>query len=107
MRSQSRFLIEDKEGYNSLMKGLGTDQGVLDKINAKDSTILLQKVETKGTRAAIAGNTNVEIFPDYRDVPVLSAYSPVAIEDVDWAIMSEIDEEEALAGSCCIKSKYV
>ncbi|MBC8552670.1 MAG: hypothetical protein H8D23_23825, partial [Candidatus Brocadiales bacterium] len=104
MRSQSRFLIEDKEGYNALMKGLGTDQGVLDKINVKDSTILLQKIETKGTRAAIAGNTNVEIFPDYRDVPVLSAYSPVNIEDVEWAIMSEIDEAEALSAVVVLKA---
>ncbi len=96
MRSQSRFLMEDKEGYNALMKGLGTDQNVLDKVNAKDSTILLQKVETKGTLAAVAGNTNVEIFPDYRDVSVLSAYTPVDIKDVEWVIMSEIDEEEAL-----------
>jgi methyl-accepting chemotaxis protein len=38
----------------------------------------------------------VEIFPDYRDVPVLSAYTPLSIEDVHWVIMSEIDEEEAL-----------
>ncbi|MBT3355613.1 MAG: methyl-accepting chemotaxis protein [Candidatus Scalindua sp.] len=104
MRSQSRFLIEDKDGYNALMKGLGTDQDVLDKINAKDSTILLQKVETKGTRAAIAGNTNVEIFPDYRNVPVLSAYSPVGIEDVEWAIMSEIDEAEALSAVAVLKA---
>ena len=104
MRSQSRFLIEDKAGYNSMMKGLGTDQDVLDKINAKDSTILLQKVETKGTLAAIAGNTNVEIFPDYRDVPVLSAYSPVGIEDVDWVIMSEIDEEEALTAVTALRA---
>ena len=103
MRSQSRFLIEDKDGYNSLMKGLGTDQGVLDKINAKDSTILLQKVDTKGTQAAIAGKTNVEIFPDYRKVPVLSAYSPVDIEDVSWVIMSEIDEEEALMSVAALR----
>ena len=103
MRSQSRFLIEDKEGYNSLMKGLGTDQGVLDKINAKDCTILLQKVETKGTRAAVAGNTSVEIFPDYRNVPVLSAYAPVEIEDVDWVIMSEIDEAEALKAVAALR----
>ncbi len=96
MRSQSRFLIEDKDGYNALMKGLGTEQELLDKISAKESTILLQKVETKGTLAAVAGNTNVEIFPDYRNVSVLSAYAPVDIEDVSWAIMSEIDEEEAL-----------
>ena len=104
MRSQSRFLIEDKEGYYAVMKGLGTDQGVLDKINAKDSTILLQKVETKGTRAAIAGNTDVEIFPDYRDVPVLSAYAPVDIEDVHWAIMSEIDESEALKAVASLRA---
>jgi methyl-accepting chemotaxis protein len=104
MRSQSRFLIEDKEGYNTMMKGLGTDQGVLDKINAKDSTILLQKVATKGTRAAVAGNTNVEIFPDYRNVSVLSAYTPVEIEDVDWVIMSEIDEAEALSAVAVLKA---
>ncbi len=104
MRSQSRFLIEDKEGYNALMKGLGTDQALLDKISAKDSTILLQKVETKGTRAAIAGSTNVEIFSDYRDVSVLSAYSPVNIEDVDWVIMSEIDEEEALMAVTALRA---
>ena len=97
MRSQSRFLIEDKEGYVAMMKGLGTDQGVLDKIKAKDSTILLQKIETKGTHAAISGNTNVEIFPDYRNIPVLSAYTPLDIADVEWSIMSEIDKAEAFA----------
>jgi methyl-accepting chemotaxis protein len=104
MRSQSRFLIEDKDGYYALMKGLGTDQSLLDKINAKDSTILLQKVDTKGTRAAIGGNTNVEIFPDYRNINVLSAYSPVKIKDVDWAIMSEIDESEALMPVAALRS---
>ncbi len=104
MRSQSRFLIEDKEGYYALMKGLGTDQGVLDKISAKESTILLQKVDTKGTRAAVAGNTNVEIFPDYRNINVLSAYAPVEIEDVEWVIMSEIDESEALMPIAALKS---
>ena len=97
MRSQSRFLIEDKAGYLEMMSGLGMDQDTLDAIKAKESSILLQKVETKGTRAAVSGKTNIEIFPDYRDVPVLSAYTPLAIEDVDWVIMSEIDEAEALS----------
>ncbi len=104
MRSQSRFLIEDKEGYNAMMKGCGVDQSVLDKIYAKDSTMLLQKVDTKGTRAAVAGGANVEIFPDYRNINVLSAYSPVDIEDVKWAIMSEIDESEALSPVAALKS---
>ncbi|GJQ60071.1 MAG: hypothetical protein D8M57_16015 [Candidatus Scalindua sp. AMX11] len=96
MRSQSRFLIEDSAGYFSMMKGLGTNQGILDTIEAKESTILLQKVETKGTHAAVSGRTNVEIFSDYRDVRVLSAYAPLDIKDVEWSIMAEIDEEEVL-----------
>ncbi|MCP4266851.1 MAG: methyl-accepting chemotaxis protein [Candidatus Brocadiaceae bacterium] len=104
MRSQSRFLIEDKDGYSAMMKDLGMDQGVLDKINAKGSTILLQRVDTKGTRTAVTGNTNVEIFPDYRNINVLSAYSPVDIKDVEWVIMSEIDESEALSPVLALRS---
>ncbi len=96
MRNQSRFLIEDKEGYLEQVKTLGMNQDLIGIIKAKDSTILLQKVETKGTRAAITGKSNVEIFPDYRNVPVLSAYAPLVIEDVNWAIMAEMDEEETL-----------
>ncbi len=96
MRSQSRFLIEDSAGYFAMMKRLGTNQGLLNTIEAKGSTILLQKVETKGTRAAVSGSTNVEIFPDYRDVRVLSAYAPLGIKDVEWSIMAEIDEEEVM-----------
>jgi methyl-accepting chemotaxis protein len=96
MRSQSRFLIEDKEGYHAQMEELGLDKSLLNVIKAKDSTILLQKIETKGTHAAISGETNVEIFPDYRHIPVLSAYAPLDIKGVNWAIMAEIDKEEAL-----------
>ncbi len=96
MRSQSRFLIEDKEGYNAQMEELGVDKSLLSIIDAKHSTILLQKIETKGTHAAIAGKTDVEIFKDYRHIPVLSAYAPLHIKGVNWAIMAEIDEEEAL-----------
>ena len=96
MRSQSRFLIEDSTGYFAMMKELGMNQGLLDTIKAKDSTILLQKIETRGTHAAVSGSTSVAIFPDYRNVPVLSAYAPLDIEDVKWSIMAEIDEEEIL-----------
>ncbi len=58
-------------------------------------------MDTKGTRAALSEDTSIEsgadIFPDYRNIPVLSAYRPLAISDVKWVIMSEIDEAEAFA----------
>lgn len=107
MRSQSRFLIEDKDGYYAQMEELGIDKGLLNIIQAKDSTILLQKIETKGTHAAISGETNIETFQDYRHIPVLSAYAPLDIEGVDWAIMAEIDREEALRAATTLGKRMM
>ena len=50
---------------------------------------------------------NIEIFEDYRHVPVLSAYAPLEIEGVDWAIMAEIDEEEALRASTTLGKRMM
>jgi methyl-accepting chemotaxis protein len=55
-------------------------------------------VDTLGVREALAGRSGFDIFNDYRDVPVLSAYGPIQLGNQNWAIMSEIDEEEAFAG---------
>ncbi len=96
MRNQSRFIIEDRERYFEQVASLGMSQNLLNNIKSKESTILLQRIETKGTKAVLSGETGIDIFPDYRNVLVLSAYAPLDIEDVKWAIMSEIDKEEAL-----------
>jgi PAS domain S-box-containing protein len=95
LRNQSRFLIEDKENYFNAIQQIGIAQPIIDKIKNFNSTIGLQEVKTKGTIAAQEGQTDTEIFPDYRGVPVLSSYKPLAIAGVDWVIMSEIDEAEA------------
>jgi PAS domain S-box-containing protein len=34
-------------------------------------------------------------FPDYRGVEVLSAFRPLQLDDLDWVILSEIDQSEA------------
>ena len=96
LRSQSRFLIEDKKNYVLAIQKTGLDQKIIDYIIAHNTTIGLQPVNTVGTNAALAGETDFKIFPDYRNVPVLSAYAPLNIPDLKWAIMSEIDEAEAL-----------
>ncbi|MDH5444800.1 MAG: methyl-accepting chemotaxis protein [Gammaproteobacteria bacterium] len=97
LRSQSRFLIEDKEGYFKLLSEVGVDSGIIDKIKSQGTAIGLQPVKTQGTMAAMKGETVTEIFDDYRDIAVLSAYRPLKIQDMKWAIMAEIDEAEAFA----------
>ncbi len=99
MRSMSRFLIEDKTGYLDLMKETGMDSRKIEMINAKETSIGLQPVKTQGTQAALSGKTQFEIFPDYRNISVLSAYAPLDIPGLNWAIMSEIDEAEAFAAA--------
>jgi methyl-accepting chemotaxis protein len=94
-RSASRFLIEDKKGFLELMNQVGTPSNVLAEMNAKETNIGLQTIDTQGTRAALSGKTGFEIFYDYRDVSVLSAYTPLKIPGLNWVLMSEIDEEEA------------
>jgi methyl-accepting chemotaxis protein len=100
MRSLSRFLIEDPSGYHEMMAALpGIDSNLLSTIEAKQTTIGLQEVKTFGTESALNGEKSFAIFDDYRNVSVLSAYAPINIEGLDWAIMSEIDAEEAFASS--------
>ncbi len=99
MRSMSRFLIEDKAGYIKALTDAGVAKSTLELINAKETSISLQPVNSPGSKAALAGTTGFGIFPDYRNVPVLSAYAPIKFEGLNWAIMSEIDEAEAFAAA--------
>ncbi len=97
LRSQSRFLIEDKAGYFKLMNDVGMDKDVISQMKAQDTAIGLQPVKTQGTQAAMKGTTKTEIFNDYRDIPVLSAYRPLKIKDMKWVMMAEVDKAEAFA----------
>ena len=78
-RSISRFLLEDKEGYLQAISEGGVDQRTVDLIKAKETSIGLHAIDTEGSRAALKGETGFAVFPDYRDVPVLSAYAPIEI----------------------------
>jgi serine phosphatase RsbU (regulator of sigma subunit)/anti-sigma regulatory factor (Ser/Thr protein kinase) len=95
IRNQSRFLIEDRNNYFMMIQKTGLPKETIDRIRNFNSTIGLQPVKTRGTKAALSGETGAQIFPDYRGVSVLSSYKPLNISDVNWAIMSEIDEAEA------------
>ncbi len=54
-------------------------------------------VDTTASREALAGNHNRKVIADYLGSPVLSAYDPLRIEDITWAIISEIDIAEAFS----------
>ena len=96
LRSQSRFLIENKEGYLAAMKNQADDL-TLAKINASDTAIGLQKVDNASTKAANTGKSGIAYINDYRGEAVISAHTPIKLMGFDWVLLSEIDQKEAFA----------
>ena len=103
MRSQSRFLVEQPEAYLTALRETDLSPAVIQQIRSTGSSIGLQRVTTEGSRSALAGVTGKGIFTDYRGVSVLSAYRPFEIEGLHWALISEIDAQEAFALSLALR----
>ncbi len=97
MRSASRFQIEDPEGHAKILASIGTDQKTIKKIKEFNTTILLQPVQTTGVKEALFGKQGTQVIDDYRQIPVLSSYSPLDIDGLKWVILAEMDVSEAYA----------
>ncbi len=59
-------------------------------------TVEKNGVDTEASKAALSGEESTRIVLDYNNNPVLSAYTPLTIQDVKWALMVDIDEAEAM-----------
>ena len=55
------------------------------------------KVDTEAAREALAGKSGAGVIIDYNGNPVLSAFAPLEIAGLQWAIIAEIDVAEAFA----------
>ena len=62
-----------------------------------DGAALKQKIDTESAHAALKGETGFTIIRNYKGIPVLSAYTPVSLEGVNWALIVEMEEAEAFA----------
>lgn len=56
-------------------------------------------IKTEAVEDALAGNSGTKIINDVQGRRVLSAYAPINVSGVTWALMAEIDEAEAFATS--------
>ncbi len=107
IKNESRFFVEDRAGYMTALQDAGVDQQTLDIIQTKNSSIGLQQIKSSGVTQAHAGKSGFGIFPDYRNLPVLSAFSPVKIKGLNWVVLAEIDESEAFQAVSDIQSSLI
>jgi len=59
-------------------------------------SLMRQMVKTTASTKALQGKQGIEIINDYRNIPVLSSYSKLNNQGINWAIIAEIDLKEAM-----------
>ena len=75
LRSQSRFLLEDKAAYLDALRSGGESDSIVRRIDVKNTSIGLQSVNSESARKALQGESGFSIVTDYRGVSVASAYA--------------------------------
>lgn len=96
-RSISRFLLTAPEEFKQSLLNAGVNKDIVNAIAVRGSNIGIQEINTSATGNALNGQTGFEELTDYRNVSVLSAYTPIDVAGLKWGIVAEIDSEEALA----------
>jgi class 3 adenylate cyclase len=97
-RSSPRFFLEDSRKYLDSAKQHGVPQGQIDEIRRTGSPVLVQTVNTQGSKRALEGAIGTDKYRDYRGVPVVASYQPIRFGPFDWALIAEIDQSELFSG---------
>ncbi|MBM6582209.1 HAMP domain-containing protein [Microvirga sp. BT689] len=97
VRSAPRAFYENLEGYFAGLKTVGTSDEEIAAIRRYGTPVLHQRIDTKATRAALAGVEGTGEIIGYRGVPTLASWGPLAISGVKWALVAKIDSAEAFA----------
>lgn len=105
MRSISRELVENPDSFAKHLRQSGLATKVIDHVMAIGTGIGYQPVSSPAVDLALAGDSGFIQTTTYRDTSALSAYAPLDIQDVNWALISEVDIAEAFALSAVLEAK--
>jgi class 3 adenylate cyclase len=95
MRSQSRVLIEQPEAYFADLVQRGLPEAELERIRQLNTSILTQRIDSPLVQQALEGKSGTVIRRDHRDRRVLTAYGPLQLNGLRWAILADIETTEA------------
>ncbi len=97
MRSVSRLLLEDPERFVDAVVANGTSEDVARRQVEVGDSVLLQPVETTAVTQGLAGQSGVTTAKSYLGPEALTAYAPLKLPGLNWAIVAKIDRAEAFA----------
>lgn len=97
MRSLSRDLAQDPQAYFDAATAVGLPNDDAERAVETGQTMLIQRVDTQAARLALDGKEGIETSANYLGDQSIAAYAPVKPAGLQWAIVAEIDADEALA----------
>jgi len=95
VRSERRLMHEHRDEFLDGLRNSPISTRIVDEIARRNSTIFTLPVDTASVTAALNGRSGITTITDFRGERVLSAYGPLDLDSMRWAVIAEIDEKEA------------
>ncbi len=97
---QINFIMQERTGLGRTGESYLVGEDLMfrsDSIHVAESTIMNPafRVESEGAQKALQGETGQGIIRNFRNEYVLASWTPIRIQDLTWAMISEIDVTEA------------
>ena len=97
MRSRSRFMYADPKNFVGALRQSNVSTSVVNQIERQGSVICVLPIGSPAAEAALRGQSGIMETTDYRGEKVLSAYGPLELNSLRWAVLAEVDLAEAEA----------
>lgn len=99
IRSISRLAVEDPTAFQQRLQAAGLPDNLISAIEVRGDNTGLQRIDSPAARAASRGDSGTLLAAGYHGAEMLSAYAPLDIPGLDWAIISEIEAREAFTAA--------
>ena len=107
LRNDPRVFVANPELFFQILEAHDVPADLIGKIRAVNTPIMLLQVQTESTTQAITGVTGTKIIEDTRSKKVLSSFSRVQVEGLQWGIVAEMDLDEAYASVYALQKVVV
>jgi class 3 adenylate cyclase len=97
LRSEARLSLENPSAYIDSLRQNRVRSQTLRLIEQMKTSLLLHIIDTIAARETVQGKSGTKIIKGDRGFDVLSSYTPLDINGVNWGIISEMALSEAYA----------
>ncbi|MFM2421842.1 MAG: hypothetical protein RL291_372 [Pseudomonadota bacterium] len=94
MRNDHRGIVENPAAFIKRLETSGVPKSEVALTERRRSTVLTLKIEGESARRALRGDTGIMETSDILGDRVLQAYTPLAIPDVTWVLITQRSKAE-------------